>query len=64
MNVIGTQASKGLVKGVSNKKNTKKVKKASNKLASTVQKTAKKKLKVHSPSRVMERLHIIPASVL
>lgn len=56
MNVIGTQASKGLVKGVSNKKNTKKVKKASNKLASTVPKTAKKKLKVHSPSRVMDKI--------
>ena len=56
MNAIGTQASKGLVKGVSNKKNTKKVKKASNKLASTVPKTAKKKLKVHSPSRVMDKI--------
>ena len=56
MNAIGTQASKGLVKGVSNKKNTKKVKKASNKLASTVPKTAKKKLKVHSPSRVMDEI--------
>ena len=56
MNTIGTQASKGLVKGVSNKKNTKKVKKASNKLASTVPKTAKKKLKVHSPSRVMDKI--------
>lgn len=56
MNTIGTQASKGLVKGVSNKKNTKKVKKASNKLASTVPKTAKKKLKVHSPSRVMDSI--------
>lgn len=56
MNAIGTQASKGLVKGVSNKKNTKNVKKASNKLASTVPKTAKKKLKVHSPSRVMDKI--------
>lgn len=56
MNTIGTQASKGLVKGVSNKKNTQKVKKASNKLASTVPKTAKKKLKVHSPSRVMDSI--------
>lgn len=56
MNAIGTQASKGLVKGVSNKKNTKKVKKASNKFASTVPKTAKKKLKIHSPSRVMDKI--------
>lgn len=56
MNTIGNQATKGLLKGVSNKKNTKKVKKASGKLASTVPKTAKKKLKVHSPSRVMDKI--------
>lgn len=56
MNTIGNQATKGLVKGVSNKKNTKKVTKASSKLASTVPKTTKKKLKVHSPSKVMDKI--------
>lgn len=56
MNTIGNQATKGLVKGVSNKKNTKKVTKASSKLASIVPKTTKKKLKVHSPSKVMDKI--------
>lgn len=54
MNAIGQQATKGLAVGIAKKKNNKKVKKAAKKTASTVPKTTKKKLKVHSPSRVMD----------
>ena len=56
MNAIGQQATKGLAVGIAKKKNNKKVKKAAKKTASTVPKTTKKKLKVHSPSRVMDSI--------
>lgn len=56
MNEIGQQATKGLAVGIAKKKNNKKVKKAAKKTASTVPKTTKKKLKVHSPSRVMDSI--------
>lgn len=56
MNTIGAQATAGLAQGITKKKNTKKVKKASSKVASTVSKTSKKKLKIHSPSRVMDSI--------
>lgn len=56
MSAIGQQATKGLAVGIAKKKNNKKVKKAAKKTASTVPKTTKKKLKVHSPSRVMDSI--------
>ncbi len=56
MNAIGQQATKGLAVGIAKKKNNKKVKKAAKKTVSTVPKTTKKKLKVHSPSRVMDSI--------
>ncbi|HBB62043.1 MAG TPA: hypothetical protein DCZ61_09710 [Lachnospiraceae bacterium] len=52
----GKNATKGLAKGIASKKATKKVTKSSKKVAKKATKATKKKLKVHSPSKVFMQI--------
>lgn len=52
LNTIGQQAAQGLINGLSSKTVTKQLKKVAKNLANTLVKTFKKKLGIHSPSRV------------
>lgn len=52
LNTIGQQAAQGLINGLSSESVTKQLKKVAKNLANTLVKTFKKKLGIHSPSRV------------
>lgn len=56
LNAVGKNAAKGLVDGIKDKKTKKALKAAAGRLANSIISTIKKKLKIHSPSKVMESL--------
>lgn len=55
-NNIGRQATNGMMSGLKNKKKQKALKRAAASLANLIKKEVKKQLKIHSPSRVMDKL--------